>query len=284
MLDDVTGRAHMFNLFGVLAVFLLATLSSGAHAAIGDWAEQNNARVRLVVAGVGADGRLEAGIEIELAPGWKTYWRSPGDAGIPPVTDFSASTNIAPEAELFFPVPHRLDDGFAATHVYEDRVVLPVRLRLVDPAQPAKLVLGLDIGVCEEVCIPERFDLAVDVEPQAKDEEAEAILAAARAALPGPPEPGVFAAEGIQRAGGTERKPVFAFDVISPDPGKAEVFIEGPADWYPAPPVLDKAEGNRARYTVEFSRTGSKIPIGGNEFRVTVVTPGRSMETVLTLP
>jgi DsbC/DsbD-like thiol-disulfide interchange protein len=274
----------MFNLSGTLAAFLVIVGAvGGAQAAVGDWVEQDNARVRLVAAGVDANGRLDLGIEIELAPGWKTYWRTPGDAGVPPVTDFSASTNVAPEAEIDFPPPRRLDDGFAATNIYEDAATLPVRLKLIDPAKPVRLMLGLDIGVCEEVCIPSRFDLTLDVDPRESDPEAAEILAAARAKLPGAPEPGVFAAEGIARAGGTDRKPVFAFDIVAPEAGKAEVFIEGPVDWYPAPPVLASTEGNRARYTVEFSRTGSKIPIGGNEFRVTVVTPDRAMESKLTL-
>jgi DsbC/DsbD-like thiol-disulfide interchange protein len=274
----------MFNLFGGLALFLLALGGAGeAQAAIGDWAEQDNARVRLVAAGMDADGLLEAGVDIELAPGWKTYWRSPGDAGIPPRIDFSASTNVAPAVEIAYPAPHRIDDGFTATNVYEDAVLFPIRLKLIDPSKPAKLVLGLDIGVCEEVCIPSRFDLSLDIDPRAKDAEAAELIADAQAKVPGPPEPGVLAAESIERDGGTDRKPVFALDLILPDPDKAEVFVEGPADWYPAPPVLASTEGNRARYTVEFSRTGSKVPIGGNEFRVTVVTPDRSMESTLSL-
>jgi DsbC/DsbD-like thiol-disulfide interchange protein len=274
----------MFNRFGRLALFLLVLAGAGeARAAIGDWVEQDKARVRLVAAGVDADGRLEAGLEIELAPGWKTYWRSPGDAGIPPRIDFSASTNVAPEVEVAYPAPHRVDDGFSATNVYEDAVLFPLRVKLLDPAKPARLVLGLDIGVCEEVCIPSRFDLALDVDPRDRDKEAAEIITAARAKVPGPPEPGVLAAERIERDGGSDRKPVFALDLVLPDPDTAEVFVEGPVDWYPAPPVLASREGDRARYTVEFSRTGSKIPIGGNEFRITVVTPDGSMESVLAL-
>lgn len=275
----------MLNLFAGLTAFaLIAGVAGQAAAAIGDWVEEGSARVRLVAADVGADGRFDAAIEIELAPGWKTYWRSPGDAGIPPQADFSASTNIAPEAEIAFPPPHRVDDGFAVTNVYEGAVVLPVELMLAEPGKPAQLVLGLDIGVCEEVCIPVRFDLTLDLDPEARDPEAMEIISDAKAALPSAPEPGVFAAEGIERDGGTDRKPVFAFDILAPDPAGADVFVEGPADWYPAPPALEKAEGNRGRYTVEFSRTGSKIPIGGNEFRITVVTPDGAMETVLALP
>ncbi len=266
----------------VAALLLLGT-GDAAQAAIGDWIGNGNARVRLLASGVDASGRLAAGIEIELDRGWKTYWRTPGDAGVPPQADFSASTNLGGNAEIAFPVPHRLDDGFATTNVYEGSVILPVAMPVVDPASPARLVVGLDIGVCDEVCIPAHFDLSLDVDPTAKDEEAGRLLAAAYAKLPGAPEPDAFAVESFIRAGGTDRKPVFSVDIVAPGADKADVFVEGPADWFPAPPKLVSGDAARATYTVEFSRTGSKVPIGGNEFRVTVVTPERSMESRLTL-
>ncbi len=76
----------------------LATVPAGA--AVGDWLGEGNARVRFVATGVDLEGRLAAGIEILLKPGWKTYWRSPGDAGIAPLIDFSASTNVGGPIEI----------------------------------------------------------------------------------------------------------------------------------------------------------------------------------------
>ena len=83
-----------------LLVFPLALtlLSPPAAAAFGTWAEGQQARARLLAAGIGPDGRLGAAIEIELEPGWKTYWRTPGDAGIPPKIDFGASANAGAAA------------------------------------------------------------------------------------------------------------------------------------------------------------------------------------------
>jgi suppressor for copper-sensitivity B len=265
------------------ALALLGGLATPATAAVGDWVGEGNARVRLVASGVDAEGRLAAGIEIDLDPGWKTYWRSPGDAGIPPVADFSASTNIDGPVAIGFPPPHRYDDGYAVTNVYEGRVVLPLSVAVADPASPTRLVLGLDMGVCEEVCVPEHFDLALDLVPGESDAEADALLADARAALPGKPEPGSFAVEGIARSGGTDKRPLFNVVVVVPDTDEAEVYVEGPSDWYPAPPNLVGVDGGRATYSIEFSRLGAKTPIGGNEFRVTVVSGGRAIEDAVTL-
>jgi suppressor for copper-sensitivity B len=266
-----------------VAVTFLVVTALPAAAATGDWAGEGNARVRLVAGNVGSDSLLAAGIEIDLAPGWKTYWRSPGDAGIAPVADFSASTNIAGPVAIGFPPPQRHDDGYAVTNIYEGRIVLPLAVKLIDPSSPTRLAVGLDIGVCEEICVPAHFDLAVDVAPGESDPEADALLADARAALPKAPEPGVFAVGKIVRDGGTDKRPVFAVDIVAPEAERAEVFVEGPADWYPAPPKIVATEGDHATYSIEFSRLGARTPLGGNEFRVTVVSAGRAIEDVIRL-
>ena len=267
-------------------ILLLACLAvpagSPAKAAVSDWVgHDDRVRVRLLAAGI-ENGKLSAGIEIALSPGWKTYWRSPGDAGISPRIDFSASQNVeAPD--VAFPVPTRHSEGLAVINVYEDGVTLPVEARIADPGKETVLVLSLDIGIFEDVCVPEHFDVTLTVPADAQDAEAAALLEEARAKLPGKSLPGTLAAEGVKRVGGTERKPVFEIGIVAPDPKKAEVFVEGPPDWSPAPPELVSAEGGNAIFAVEFSRLGAKTPIGGNEFRVTIVTDERAVEQTVTL-
>ncbi|HMN86621.1 MAG TPA: protein-disulfide reductase DsbD family protein [Bauldia sp.] len=260
---------------------LAAVAGAPARAATGDWAEGEHARARLV-ATPGPDGRLDAAIEIELAPGWKTYWRTPGDAGIAPVFDFSGSANLD-GAVVRFPVPERHDDGFNVTNVYEGRVVLPVDGRLVDPAAMTEMRLGLDIGVCDEICIPVRIDADVALAPGETDPAAAEVVAAARAALPGAPAPGSLAADRITRVGGTDGKPVFEVAVTAPDPAAVTIFVEGPADWTATVPKLLSSEGGHARYKVKFSRLGAETPIEGSRFTVTLVSGGRSVEQSLPL-
>ena len=110
----------MRRLLAVLAFHPAAAAQPG----FGPWTGDEQARVRLIAAGVGADGRLAAGIEIMLEPGWRTYWRTPGAAGIPPAIDFSASANLG-AVEVSFPLPERHDDGYGVSNVYEDGVLLP---------------------------------------------------------------------------------------------------------------------------------------------------------------
>ena len=100
---------HLYRLLlGLCAATVLAV--GTAQALTGDWDRGDAASVRLVAAtgAVGTDEALPFGLEFKLDPEWKIYWRTPGDAGLPPVPDWSASDNVA-EVAISWPVPERFD-------------------------------------------------------------------------------------------------------------------------------------------------------------------------------
>ena len=280
---DLDAAPRLCGLVGSAMMVVVGLAVSSAGAAVSDWRGEGHAKVRLIAAGVDADGRISAGIEIAIAPGWKTYWRTPGDAGVAPLIDFSGSSNINGPVLVEFPVPHRVDDGYAVTNVYEDHVVLAVTVAAADPQSATRLVLSLDIGVCAEICIPEHYDLMLDLAPGKVDATAAAILADARRALPGNPVPGIFEVGRVWQVGATDKRPVFEVQIVAPDAAKAEVFVEGPVDWYPAMPKLIASDDTHATFSVEFNRLGSRTPIGGNTFTVTVVADGGAIEDTATL-
>ncbi len=141
------------------------------------------ASLRLVVAG-SRDGRPDLGLEIALAPGWKTYWRQPGDAGLPPVFDVSASRGLA-GFTVRFPVPERFEEAGLVSIGYTKPVVLPIDIAPADPAKPVDFDLVVHLGLCREVCVPLEAHLTATLDPAASpDPTAAARLAAARAALP----------------------------------------------------------------------------------------------------
>lgn len=270
----------MHSIFTAAAILCGVCLPASAE--IGAWTGGDEARVRLLAAGVGADGALGAAIEIELAPGWKTYWRTPGDSGIAPIIDFSGSKNLGPVA-VSFPIPHRVDDGYSTTNVYEGRVVLPLRAPVVDPAEPIELVLKLDVGICEKVCIPDHFEAELSLGVGAADDAVAKVIAAVREDLPGAPEPGVFVVEKATHTGGSDRKPVFDIAALVPDASAAKVFVEGPPDWYADVPKLVSDENGRTVFRVTFDRLGSKTPIAGASLRVTIVSGERTIEETVNL-
>lgn len=258
---------------GLLLVFGAAS----AEAAAGPWVDGGKARIRLVAQGIDASGQLTAGLEIALDPGWHTYWRSPGDSGIAPAIDFSGSRNLGP-VEVAFPLPERVDDGDSVTNVYTGNVVLPLSAKLTDPAAGADLSLKLDIGVCAEVCVPDHFEATLAVKPGEKDSEVGKELAEARRRLPGAPEPGAFMVIGATRQSGTDKRPTFDVAATLPQVNGAEVFVEGPDDWYPNVPKLVSDDGGKATYRVTFDRLTSKVPIAGTKLRVTIVSGGHAIE------
>jgi DsbC/DsbD-like thiol-disulfide interchange protein len=254
--------------------------ATDAMAAVSEWAMGIKAQVRLIAER--ADGNtLSGAIEIVLPSGWDTYWRSPGDAGIPPTADFGDSHNLGPVA-LAFPVPERNDDGFAVTNIYRDRVTLPFTATIPDPSASTDLSLKLDLGVCQEVCVPDHVEVRLTVPPGA-DPEAAKVIAAAAAKVPGAPEPGVLAVEAAARDGGTDKRPVFKITTDLPDAKQATVFVEGPSDWFPDTPELVSDESGRAVYRVKFDRLTAKTPLAGATLRVTIATGDRAVEQTIGL-
>ena len=176
------------------------------------------------------DGTRLAGVALAMEPGWKTYWRAPGEAGVPPRFDWSGSTNLA-SAEVFWPRPIVFESFGMRTVGYAGTVVLPVRLVPMDPSRPIGIRLGLQLGVCKDVCIFE--ETALSAEMPVGLEAGAAEVAAAFAAVPGPgPEAGIGPVTCRIEGAGSERRFSAGIALAAPatDP---VVILEGPGDaWF----------------------------------------------------
>lgn len=117
-----------------------------------------------------AAGKRMAGLALNLAPGWKTYWRSPGDAGIPPSFDWSTSENVK-SVRVHWPVPTVFETSGLLTIGYHDQVVLPLEVTPVDPALPARLAVAMDLGVCDEICMPAHVELSAELPVEGAPEQ-----------------------------------------------------------------------------------------------------------------
>jgi len=138
-------------LFTVLAVWMLAFTPGTGFA-------QNSSgsdvvEVRLLPGWRTASGTHMGGIRIRLAPGWKTYWRVPGEAGLPPVLDWGRSQNLA-DARVRFPIPSVFETNGYRTIGYTDEVVLPIELTPLRRGQPIRIDGKLELGVCQDICMP----------------------------------------------------------------------------------------------------------------------------------
>jgi DsbC/DsbD-like thiol-disulfide interchange protein len=105
-------------------------------------------------------GTQIAALSLTLAPGWKTYWRSPGEAGIPPSFDWTGSQNLR-SVVLHWPTPEVFHTQGMQSIGYHDGMLLPIEVTATDPAQPVTLRARVDIGVCDDICVPATLDLTV---------------------------------------------------------------------------------------------------------------------------
>lgn len=128
-----------------------------------------------------SDGLHVAGLDLRLAPGWKTYWRSPGEAGLPPVFDWSGTENMA-SIEVRWPRPQVFDLNGMRSIGYAHGVVLPLQIQPLDPDRPIHLRGRIDLGVCEDICIP--LNLTVDMVLPVGLRRVDPQIAAALAAQP----------------------------------------------------------------------------------------------------
>ncbi|MDA5558307.1 protein-disulfide reductase DsbD domain-containing protein [Shimia sp. MMG029] len=105
-----------------------------------------------------ADGTHMAGVRITLNPGWKTYWRAPGDAGIPPQISWRGSRNVG-DLAISWPTPDVFYENGMRSIGYSEDLVLPVKIAPIQAGKPVRLKAVLDIGVCREICVPQRLKI-----------------------------------------------------------------------------------------------------------------------------
>lgn len=153
-------KAAAWLVVATLSCLLLLTslFSPPVFAAESGWAETPQAKARLLVAAIEQQGdrrTLKAGLEIQMDDGWKTYWRTPGAAGIPPVV--KATSDNIDSIQLHYPAPLRLDFQGLQLYGYEKKVIFPLDITLKPTADNRNLAIDARILICRELCIPVSF-------------------------------------------------------------------------------------------------------------------------------
>lgn len=204
---------------GAAAAF---AVGSAARAETGLWAESAHARARLV-AGVSATGTSEnvtLGLEIELEPGWKTYWRAPGEGGLPPRFDWSGSANLSGIA-VSWPAPKRFEIGGMESVGYASHVILPLEVKLARPGEALSVKLALRYAVCREICMLVEANLALDLPAAAQaggHSQHAAAIAQFQARVPRPGAEHGWRVAGISRktmGEGSERRDLVVVDIAA---------------------------------------------------------------------
>ncbi len=257
-----------------IGLFAMATGAMPALASSTDWFETQGGRVRLVTSGKpDAAGRLQGILDIDLDPGWKTYWRDPGDAGVPPQLDISASTNIS-SAVFDFPAPQHHDDGYSKWAGYDQSVALPVTFQLKAANKPAMIDAHVFLGICETICIPVSTKLSLDPASDPDNADDAALVSAALEALPAAEQPDF----GVKIVGKDE-KTLLVEAVFPGNPTSADFFIAGDSGYsFAAPKRVEK--GGKTLFSVEILNRPAQVPAEGG-LHYTLVSDAGSVSGVL---
>jgi DsbC/DsbD-like thiol-disulfide interchange protein len=274
---------HLAQNVAVLALFML--IAAPAHAADASaWDKDMHSAVRLIAASALNDGgnpTLRAGIEIRLDKGWKTYWRYPGDSGVPPRFDFKRSDNVK-AVSVEWPAPHRFSDDSGQSLGYKDHVILPLSVVAQHAGRPVTLRLDLDYAVCEKLCVPAEAKAELTLSGARTPHEA--ALAAAQAQVPKRSalgEASAFAVRAVTR----EPPQRIVVDVAAPDDAPVDLFAEGPTpDWaLPLPALVAGAPAGVKRFAFALDGLPPGATAAGAMLTLTAVAGESAIEVTCRL-
>ena len=253
-----------------------------ASAALADmtaWSTNEGGRMRMVVMPPEPDGKIRGLLQIEPKPGWITYWKEPGDTGIPPKISFSEGSGVSLD-RLSFPVPKRIVNGALRDIGYDQAVAFPFELTAKDPDQPVTLTASTFIGLCRNICIPFQADFTLPLKPVNGTPVEEAmLLSSALAKLPEAPSEHFAVTHYIMTQGGTVLRLTLRLpqDVDS----APQVIVSGPEGHV----LLDGINGQRQGDSYTLDMPVGKLPKGyemkGKRWGILAIAGGRAMETSL---
>lgn len=244
------------------------------------WSEQTNSKVRLVSGTLEQEGApvLYAGIQLRMEPGWKTYWRNPGDSGVPPSFDWSGSKNLK-SAEVFYPVPGRFADANGTAIGYHDEVVFPVKITPKVPGEPVELSVIFDYGLCKDLCIPVSVELDALLPADLGKGDA-LLIKQARAQVPK-----AAGAETLPRLEGvtanlTGPEPRLEVDAaFAPGATNTDLFVTSKELLVPVPKALGPMKDGKQRFSVVFATPDEAAAVKGKPLIFTLVSDQGASET-----
>jgi DsbC/DsbD-like thiol-disulfide interchange protein len=260
-----------------------------APAAETEWQNVAGAHVRVIASGAqDASPVGDAAIQIRLDPGWHTYWRFPGEAGIPTTADFAGSTGIE-GARLRFPPPQTYTDPYSTSIVYRDEVVLPIDLEAgkTDGSAEGKATLRVHLvfGVCREICVPGEARFELPLKATGSDFAARMAIASSRLTLPrpqgeAPPRIASVHLSDVAETseGGKKTEGKLAISVELPaGAGDLALYAEGAPGSYNGVPKLVSRQGDVAVFSLPMQGL-QKAKDGSRPLSLVLVVDGNAVE------
>jgi DsbC/DsbD-like thiol-disulfide interchange protein len=251
------------------------------------WDGDARSAVRLIAGSAidSAGAPIRAGVEIRLKPSWHTYWRYPGDAGVPPRFDFTQSENVA-AVSVLWPAPRRIAEQGSMVLGYTDNVILPLAVLPKDDSKAVVLHLKLDYAICEKLCVPMQATAQLVLPPAPIP--ANAALAAAHARVPKQRAVGAgptLAIASVQRDD-TSPRPRVLVDIAAPPGTQVELFVEGPSPHWalPVPRAIGATAAGLQRFTFDLDGAPADADYKDALITLTAVAGEEAIEVTSRLP
>ncbi|HEY8275558.1 MAG TPA: protein-disulfide reductase DsbD domain-containing protein [Methyloceanibacter sp.] len=265
----------------LVLVVLVATVSLPS-AGEETWVAATNSKLRLFGGTTKAVSgeELMAGIQLHMDEGWKTYWRNPGDSGVPPQFDWSGSINLK-EAKVLYPAPHRFADAGGTAIGYSSEVIFPVKLTPERPGEAIELKLAFDFGLCKSLCIPNHAKLGLKLKPETMLDEADTkLLKGAFGRVPQPITPDALPAIGMIEAKFDVEKPSIVIEALyPPDAADTDLFVDiADGTYVPVPKAIGPLADGKQSFAVNFMSKDEAREIKSKTLVLTLVSDRGSRE------
>lgn len=274
-MSHVCGR---FGLFSLLAGILLAT-TVPAHAEMTDWAVNEGGRMRIVAMPPDPDGTVRGALQIEPNQGWITYWKEPGESGIPPQLSLNAADGVS-LSPMSFPIPKRIDTDSLRDIGYDAPVSFPFRMKVDDPNKAHSVTASAFIGLCRNICIPFQAEFSLGLKPEMGTPVQEAmILNGVTSRLPGKPTDDFGVAQYAMTQGGK----VLRLTLKLPTGAQKapDVIVTGPEGYVFFDEKNVHEEDGHYLVDMPIGKLPNGYDIKGKRWGILIIDRGRAVETSL---
>ncbi len=256
----------------ILTLLLLAPSGIASAQQASGWVEVLSSQIRLVRGAMQPDGSIQAGVHIQLDKGWKTYWRVPGDAGVPPDFNWSGSVNVS-DVSVLWPAPVWLRDQFGVSIGYKDEIVFPIVVKPGDWTKASTVKLKIHFAVCNDICAPVQADLKLELPTQSILPQYAGLIARYMSQVPKPVEDTDTLRVADVRTETRDKDVFIVVDIAYEDVAHAmDIFLVGPEEYYFTTPKEEAVGGkNKKTYRIRVDGAGTAGALADKELNFVLV-------------
>ncbi|MCF6199303.1 MAG: hypothetical protein L3J67_07895 [Hyphomicrobiaceae bacterium] len=240
------------------------------------WKKGHKSRTRIIAgdSNFSASRTTYAGVHLQIAPGWKTYWRSPGDVGVPPSFDWSGSRNLK-NIRIKWPAPKAYKDAYSTSIGYKHEVILPLEITAKDKSKPVDVKLRFAYGICADICVPVETKLKLTI--PTRQSGFKTLLSRYQSRVPKSVKSTGKVINGFSIRKVTVnlkgKRPRITIDASVPDhTKKAELFAEASNGFYLPLPIGERpSAGNRRRFHIDLTKSDPVQQLRGKILALTLV-------------